>query len=194
MGMEGGGKQSALNIANILTLFRIVLIPCFLTAVAYRSFRYALYIFVAAAISDKLDGMAARLTRKGEDIGTFLDPLADKIMLSSTFILFLVMRLVPVWLAILVLSRDIIIVVGLSVLSISGKRPKVSPTRAGKLATAVQFTFLTVILIRTNFNVVPPVLETALALAAAILTAISGLQYMERGLRLARGRSTWGRN
>ena len=192
--MDGPRKQSPLNIANILTFVRIILIPCFLTAVAYRNFRYAFYIFVAAAITDKLDGIAARMTGKGVDIGTFLDPLADKIMLSSSFIIFLIMHLAPVWLAILVLSRDIIVVMGLAVLSISGKKPIISPSWAGKLAIAAQFTFIAIVLARLNFSVVPPVLETALAWAVAVLTAISGLQYMERGLRLAHGRSTWSRD
>ncbi|MDA8087451.1 MAG: CDP-alcohol phosphatidyltransferase family protein, partial [Nitrospiraceae bacterium] len=94
-----------LNIPNILTLIRIILIPCFATAAAYKRFDLAFFIFLFAALTDKLDGMIARMSGKSPDIGSFLDPLADKFMLITAFIVFLTLHIIPVWLAIVVLSR-----------------------------------------------------------------------------------------
>ncbi|MDA8388968.1 MAG: CDP-alcohol phosphatidyltransferase family protein [Nitrospiraceae bacterium] len=170
---------------NILTLTRIILIPCFATAVSYRKFDWAFFIFLAAAVSDKLDGTIARLSGKQSDLGSVLDPLADKFMLITSFTVFLVLRLVPVWLAIAVLSRDIIIILGWGLLSLAGGSVRIEPSRTGKLAIASQFTLLTAVLFRINYGFITADVIAALVWTTAGLTAASGLQYMQRGLRIA---------
>ncbi len=173
-----------LNIPNTLTIFRIILIPVFLTAVVYRRFDYAFYVFVAAAITDKLDGAIARLTKKSTPLGRFLDPMADKFMLVTSFIVFLIVKLIPVWLAILVISRDIIIVAGWLLLYLTGHAIRVEPSRLGKFAIASQFVLFTVILIELNYGSMGFLRELFIWLTA-VFTAASGLQYIQRGLVFA---------
>ncbi|MDA8169493.1 MAG: CDP-alcohol phosphatidyltransferase family protein [Nitrospiraceae bacterium] len=182
-----------LNLPNILTFGRIILIPCFIIAAAYKRFDYAFFIFVTAAVTDKLDGMIARLSGKTTELGSFLDPLADKFMLITSFIVFFIEGLIPVWLAILVLSRDIIVIIGWGVLSLSGVSVRIEPTRAGKLAIAAQFTLLSAVLLRINYGLIPEWALIALAWATAGLTAASGFQYVKRGIGIAGKRKSWDR-
>ena len=80
--------MGVLNLPNTITIARIVIIPLFITAVIYKRYDYALYLFVIAALTDALDGLIARLTNQKTVFGTFLDPLADKFLLVTSFILF----------------------------------------------------------------------------------------------------------
>ncbi|MDA8171643.1 MAG: CDP-alcohol phosphatidyltransferase family protein [Nitrospiraceae bacterium] len=185
-------QKLPLNVPNILTLVRIILIPCFATALSYRRFDYAFYIFLAGAVTDKLDGTIARLAGKSTDLGSVLDPLADKFMLITSFIVFLILRLIPVWLAIAVLSRDIIVILGWGLLSLAGGSVRIEPTRVGKLAIAAQFTLLTAVLFRINYGFITAAVIEALVWTAAGLTAVSGLQYVTRGLRIASERKIRG--
>ncbi len=181
-----------LNIPNILTLIRIILIPCFATAAAYKRFDLAFFIFLFAALTDKLDGMIARMSGKSPDIGSFLDPLADKFMLITAFIVFLTLHIIPVWLAIVVLSRDIIVILGWGLLSVSGGAVRIEPTRTGKLAIAAQFTLLTAVLLKINYGYITEAVIQAMVWIAAGLTAASGLQYVQRGLKIASERKDRG--
>ncbi|MDA8091676.1 MAG: CDP-alcohol phosphatidyltransferase family protein [Nitrospiraceae bacterium] len=181
-----------LNIPNILTLIRIILIPCFATAAVYGRFDLAFFIFLFAAITDKLDGMIARLSGKKPDIGSLLDPLADKFMLITAFIVFLTLRIIPVWLAIVVLSRDIIVILGWGMLSLSGGTVQIAPTRTGKLAIAAQFTLLTAVLLKITYGYITAPVILAMIWIAAGLTAASGLQYVQRGIKIASERKDRG--
>lgn len=125
------------------------------------------------------------MSGKKNDLGSVLDPLADKLMLITSFIVFLVLRLIPVWLAITVLSRDIIIIAGWGLLSLAGGSVRIEPSRTGKLAIAAQFTFLTAVLFRIDYGLITEGVLLALVWATAALTAASGVQYMTRGLRIA---------
>ena len=185
-------RNLPLNVPNILTLLRIILIPAFATAVSYHRFDLAFYIFLTAAVTDKMDGMIARLSGKSTDLGSVLDPLADKFMLITSFMVFLILRLIPVWLAIAVLSRDIIVILGWGLLSLLGGSVRIEPTRTGKLAIAAQFTLLTAVLFRMNYGIITEAVIAALVWAAAGLTAVSGLQYVERGLKIASERKVRG--
>lgn len=178
-----------MNIPNALTILRIILIPAFITAAVYKRYDYAFYIFITAALTDKLDGMLARLLKRSTPLGAFLDPLADKFMLVASFIVFFIEGLIPVWLAIVVVSRDIIVTVGWLLLYLTGHTAKVEPSRLGKLAIAAQFLLFTVILIEINFRAGGSA-KSPLVWAAAVLAAASGLQYIQRGLRLASERKT----
>lgn len=174
------------NIPNILTILRIILIPVFVIASVYGRWDYALYIFLAAAVTDKLDGMIARLSGTSTPLGGFLDPLADKFMLLTAFVVLTIYHLIPAWLAITVISRDIIIITGWLSLAISGFKIKVEPSRLGKLATAAQFTFITYALVVFNYGILHPARPWLVWLTAALATA-SGLQYIQRGLKKIAG-------
>ena len=172
-----------LNIPNTLTITRIVIIPVFVTAVLYSKYTYALYLFAGAALTDLLDGLSARLTDQKTELGTFLDPLADKFLLVTSFILFAVYGWIPKWLAITVISRDLVVVVGWFLLYMITHNSKVEPVFTGKLAIAMQLIVLAYVLLGVNLPSLPPIPEIFLLLTAAV-TAISGLQYIYKGFTL----------
>lgn len=173
--------MAILNIPNTLTISRIVLIPAFITCVIYAEHLLALIIFAAAAATDLLDGFLARLTNQRTPLGTFLDPLADKLLLVSSFIIFAVYGWIPLWLAITVISRDIIVVAGWVLLTLVTRNATVETVRLGKAAIALQLITLAYVLLRLNIASFPP-LHLVLYPATAALTAVSGLQYVSRGV------------
>jgi cardiolipin synthase len=177
---------SVVNIPNTLTVMRIVIIPGFVTAIIYGEHRLALYLFILAAVTDLLDGLLARLTNQKTELGTFLDPLADKFLLVTSFILFSVYGWIPKWLTITVISRDLIVVVGWLLLTLIYNKSKVEPVLLGKAAIAAQLVLLAYVLLSITVPSVPPVPDLLVVLTAA-LTAVSGIQYIYRGLKLTHG-------
>ena len=176
--------MKAVNIPNSLTVGRIVLIPVFVIAVVYDRYRYALYLFVLAAITDLLDGLFARLADQKTALGTFLDPLADKLLLVTSFILFAYCGWIPKWLAIVVISRDLLIVMGWLLLYLATGHAKVEPVILGKTAIALQLVLLSWVLLVIN---VPSMASTPtwFFVIVAAMSALSGLQYIVKGLRQA---------
>jgi cardiolipin synthase len=175
---------TVVNLPNFLTLLRIVAIPVFL--ILLESFRYldALLVFVAAGITDGLDGAIARLTHTKTTLGAYLDPAADKLLLVSAFIALGFMHEVPRWLVVLVISRDVVIVVGYFLLFVMTQRTmEVQPSVSGKASTALQLLSVAVVLgslVRPGL-ITPPLEHTVFYLTGAV-TALAGLQYMYRGL------------
>lgn len=163
---------------------RIVIIPVFITSILYNKYRYALYLFSFAAATDILDGLTARLTNQKTPLGTFLDPLADKFLLVTTFILFAVYGWIPKWLAIAVISRDVIVVIGWFVLFMVTHNSVVEPVFLGKTAIALQLLVLAYVLLSINIQALPAAPNSLFALTASI-TCISGLQYIYRGFKTA---------
>lgn len=172
-----------LNIPNTLTMARIVIIPVFVTAIIYDRHEYALYLFVAASLTDLLDGLFARLTHQKTALGTFLDPLADKFLLVTSFIIFSVYGWIPKWLAIAIISRDLIVVVGWLLIYLITHNSRIETVMLGKVAIALQLMTLAYVLLSINIASVPSLPQFFFFLTAAI-TCISGLQYIYRGLRL----------
>lgn len=173
-----------MNLPNTLTVARIVIIPVFITAVLYHKHRHALALFVIAALTDLLDGYIARVTNQKTALGQFLDPLADKFLLVSSFILFSVQGWIPLWLTITIISRDLIVVIGWFLLYLLTHRVTIEPVLLGKTAIALQLITLTLVLLSINLSSIIPRQEILFIVTAA-LTAISGLQYIYKGLRLA---------
>jgi cardiolipin synthase len=172
------------NLPNTLTVARIVIIPIFITAVIYRQYLFALYLFVLAALTDLLDGFLARATNQKTALGTFLDPLADKFLLVSSFILFSVYEWIPLWLTITVISRDLIVVIGWVLLFMITGNARIETVLSGKTAIALQLITLAVVLLSVNLPDILLPREALFAITAAV-TAFSGLQYIYNGLRLA---------
>jgi len=164
-------------------MLRIVIIPLFVTAMIYSQYRYALYLFVAAALSDMLDGLLARLADQKTALGTFLDPLADKFLLVTSFILFSIYGWIPKWLTIAVISRDLVVVIGWFLLYMITHSAAVQPVITGKIAIAMQLVVLAYVLVRINNPLLPP-LPKAVFLLTAGVTSFSGLHYIYRGLKL----------
>jgi cardiolipin synthase len=172
------------SIPNILTLIRIIIIPIFVTALVYKRYDYALYLFAGAAVTDALDGFAARFSGQKTELGAFLDPLADKSLLITSFILFSIYGWIPTWLTIIVISRDIIVVLGWFLIYLVYGRTKVEPSIIGKAAIASQLLLIAYALVDLNTKLLDAPPEAAFWTVAG-LTVASGLQYAYRGLKRA---------
>lgn len=173
-----------LTIPNILTLLRLVAIPIFLILLVDFRYPEALAVFVAAGITDALDGAIARLTHTKTTLGAYLDPAADKLLLMSAFVALAFMREMPRWLAVVVLSRDVIQVTGYFLLfTMTQHAMEVRPSLAGKVSTFLQIAAVTLVLVSLVYpGAVPPTVEHVLFPLTGVVTAFAGLQYMMRGL------------
>jgi cardiolipin synthase len=170
-----------LNLPNILTLCRLGSIPIFLLLLSKQRYTAALYVFAAAAVTDSLDGTVARWFDARTELGAFLDPFADKLMLVSAFVVMTIEGDFPAWLLIVVAIRDIVIVFGYLMLSFfTGERIPVRPSYLGKICTFLQLACVIAALLRTGQDY-PPYFYALLYLTVAA-TALSGVHYMYRGL------------
>ncbi len=176
-------KMSVLNIPNTLTFARIVIIPIFITSIIYKRYDYALYLFIFAALTDIFDGLFARLTNQKTALGTFLDPLADKFLLVTTYIILSVYELIPKWLTITVISRDIIIIIGWLILYLVSDASRVEPSLLGKITIWVQSFFIAYVLVNINLHVLPDNPPLLLWITAGI-TILSGFHYIYRGMKV----------
>ena len=126
------------TVPNQITLLRLGFLPFFLILISYEQYRWALLVLVAAGLSDAADGLLARKLNQRSPLGAYLDPIADKLLLSSSFIILAFKQKLAWWLTIIVLSRDVLILmVAVVILLISGYRP-FPPSFYGKLTTALQ--------------------------------------------------------
>lgn len=174
-----------MNIPNFITLLRIILVPVVVILLIQGLFLKALLVFVVAGLSDALDGFLARVLNQQTTLGAYLDPIADKALLASTFITLSVLHVIPGWLTVIVISRDFIILLGISVLSIMSVSVEIRPLFISKITTAVQLTtVLLALLARCLPKEVHPVWLYALYWVTALFTILSGLHYMSRGLKL----------
>ena len=174
-----------MNIPNLITLLRILLVPVVVILLIQGFFIKALIVFVVAGLSDALDGFLARVLNQQTELGAYLDPIADKALLASTFITLSVLHVIPGWLTVIVISRDFIILLGISVLSIMSFSVEIRPLFISKITTAVQLTtVLLALFARCLPEGVNPMFLHAIYWATAFFTVVSGLQYLSRGLKL----------
>jgi cardiolipin synthase len=170
-----------MGLANWLTVLRILLIPVVITLLVYRQRGPALAVFLVAALTDLLDGYVARHRGSQSRLGAFLDPMADKLLLMSCFVTLTWLKVLPFWIAAVVISRDLILVVGAIAIHMAGWRITPRPTRAGKLATFFQVVTVLMGLVAPFYRW-PGGLQGVIWLAA-IFTIFSGLQYIVQGMR-----------
>src|SRR5215510_10771718 len=173
-----------MGLANWLTLLRILLIPVFVLLLVYRRPGVALLVFSLAALTDMLDGSVARRRGSQSRLGAFLDPTADKLLLTASFVTLTQLRVLPAWITIVVISRDVILVVGALLIHMLGGRIHPRPTWAGKAATFFQvLTVLTGMLVRHLWPTSAGALTlTSFTWLAALFTVVSGLQYLVHGM------------
>ncbi|MBW2259712.1 MAG: CDP-alcohol phosphatidyltransferase family protein [Deltaproteobacteria bacterium] len=172
-----------MNIPNALTLLRVLLTPLFAILLIKRFFDHALLVFAIAALSDGLDGLIARLFRQKTTLGAFLDPAADKLLLVTAFVTLAIQALIPSWLAVIVISRDIVILFGVALVTITGHTVEPRPSVLSKITTVAQGACVISVLLGYN---VPDLdgIKGALFWFTAGMTVISGLQYIYRGLNI----------
>jgi cardiolipin synthase (CMP-forming) len=175
-----------INIPNFLSILRILSIPLLIILLSYHKYPGAFAVFIGAAISDALDGFIARRFKQNTQVGAYLDPIADKLLLTSSFIVFAIMHLMPKWLTILVVSRDIIIAMGILTLQLVSVKVEIKPSLLSKCTTVFQLTSIGVRLLLevlgSRFDGSAYMLY--LYWATGLLTVASGMQYVVRGLRI----------
>jgi cardiolipin synthase (CMP-forming) len=172
-----------MGLANWLTVLRILLVPVFVTLLVYRSPGYAILVFAAAALTDLFDGWVARRHGLQSRLGAFLDPLADKILLTASFVTLTWLQFIPFWIAAVVLSRDAFLALGTVLLHMVGARVYPRPSWTGKAATFFQI--LTVLAGLLAFYWGLRHIWSPLLWVTAAFTLISGLQYLVQGMRFA---------
>ncbi|MBW1947448.1 MAG: CDP-alcohol phosphatidyltransferase family protein [Deltaproteobacteria bacterium] len=171
-----------MNIPNLLTLMRIILTPLLVILLINSKFAEALIVFTVAGITDGLDGLIARYMRQKTRIGAILDPIADKLLLTSAYVTLAVVKLLPAWLAVTVISRDVIIVFGVLIIFLFQGGVEIRPSVLGKITTVAQLGTIFVVLVNHELGTLSRFLPF-LYVATVLITVISGLHYMYLGTR-----------
>ncbi len=169
----------ALTPANEITLLRLVFVPIFAILTVNGDYGLALLVLIAAGASDAADGAIARHFHQVTPIGVALDPIADKILLTTAYVTLSFRAVLPWWLTILVISRDVgILLTALLIILVAGYRP-FPPSVLGKACTLVQMvTPLAALAVQIHWTVVTHGLLKACIVTAATLTIASGLHYL----------------
>jgi cardiolipin synthase (CMP-forming) len=198
--MSGRGESKLLNLPNSLTLMRLVLAPIFAVMILQNRAFGALLVICLAGASDVLDGYAARKLRLQTELGVLIDPLADKALGATAFVLLSLRGLgaanvIPLWLTATVLGRDLLIVLGGVIITLVRGRRKFTPTVLGKITTVLQVTTVFWVVLANYLQITSLRLRTvpawlasadvlnALYVIALVFTVVSGVQYVSRGLR-----------
>jgi len=173
-----------LNLPNFLTLLRILTIPVFLEFLSYHFYWEALVVFGIGGVTDFLDGFVARWMNQQTALGAYLDPVADKLLVITSFIMLGSIGGIPMWLAIVVVVRDILIVVGYAIIYfLIEERLQVKPTLVGKWSTTLQLLTLAVALVMLHDRSLLPALVLDIFVdTTAVVTVVSGCQYLYKGL------------
>lgn len=177
-------RFSVLTIANLITLLRIVLVPAIVWAILTNQTTLALLLFVVAGLSDAVDGTVARYFDQQSELGTILDPIADKLMLVSVFISLAYLEAIPLWLVILIVSRDILIIFGVFLAFFLSVPVKIKPLWISKANTVAQILLAAWVLFTLAFDIERMNAQVALEWGTGILTALSAIAYLVQGIRL----------
>lgn len=169
-----------MNLPNSLTILRILLVPLFVGFLLYDRYDYSLGVLLLAGLTDGLDGTIARVANQRTRLGAFLDPLADKLLLTSGFVTLSILHLVPLWTAILVVSRDLILMTGALLVQLTESRVDISPTLLGKGTTLFQLSYILLVVVLASRQMDLRIIQPLLYLVVA-LTLMSGFHYLYRG-------------
>ena len=179
--------NAALTPANQLTLLRMLLIPVFAICVIYDYMGSALLVFSLAGITDLLDGLIARRSGQKTTLGAWLDPMADKLLLVTTFVVLTLplahlANRIPLWLTVLVISRDVGIVATVAIVNLAVGRRTFAPSVWGKIATG---TYIVTGVVTLYFNYLgrPSAVVDAFVWASLAVTLVSGLHYIAHAAR-----------
>jgi cardiolipin synthase (CMP-forming) len=179
--------MTRLTAANQVTLLRMLLIPAFVLLVIYGYLGWALIVFLTAGVTDALDGLIARRSNQRTNLGAWLDPMADKLLLVTAFIVLtlpgtgLVNR-IPIWLTVLVISRDIVIVLTVAIVNLAIGPRTFKPSTLGKLATAI-YILTTVVVMYFNYLRRTSLVVDGLIYASLAVTLLSGFHYIAHAAR-----------
>jgi cardiolipin synthase len=179
---------TALTPANQLTLLRMLLIPAFVILVVYGQLGWALAVFAAAGITDALDGLIARRSGQKTTLGAWLDPMADKLMLLAAFVVLTLPGLnlanpIPLWLTVLIISRDVGIVLTVAIVNLAIGRRTFQPSVFGKIATAT-YILTAVAAMFFNYLGVHSIVVDVFVYGSLVITLVSGFHYIWHAARI----------
>ncbi len=181
-----------LTLPNFITLVRLAMVPFFLLAVNQGEYRLALLVFVLAGLTDALDGFLARWLDMCSRFGTYLDPMADKILLVTAYVALTVPQgqrvVIPLWLTLLALSRDVLIILVAAILYLVEDIRSFRPTAWGKATTFMHVTTVTVVLL-ANVVAIPSWAPRLCFTLSLVLVLVSGFHYAYRAVRLLEERN-----
>lgn len=166
-----------MTIPNFITLLRFLMVPAVVYALLLDEMLPAFILFVAAGISDAVDGFIARHYNQQSELGRYLDPMADKLLLVTVFIMLAILGYLPQWVAVLVVSRDVLIVMAVLVSSVMAQPVDMNPILVSKTNTALQIALISVVLAEQAFGFTLGWLTTGLIYAVAVLTILSAAAY-----------------
>jgi len=180
--------MTVLTPANQITLLRMLLIPAFVILVVYGMLGWALLVFATAGITDALDGLIARRSGQKTSLGAWLDPMADKLLLVTAFVVLTLPGLglanrLPIWLTVLIISRDVVIVLTVAIVSLAIGPRVFRPSIFGKIATA---TYIVTAVVAMLFNYLGyrSMLVVACVYASLVITLVSSFHYIWHAARI----------
>ena len=177
-----------LTYANQLTILRMIFIPCFVLLLIYDRPKIAILVFILAGITDGLDGLIARKLQQKTVLGSFLDPMADKLLLTAAFVTLTVPSVpvsyhIPIWLTVTSISRDLLIALAALIIHLQTGHTQFTPSFLGKCTTAGQLTTVALVMAANLSTRVIPILDP-LVVATLLITVASGMHYFYRSVRL----------
>jgi len=167
---------TTMTLANKITILRVLLIPVIIVGLLTSTSYWPLAIFIFSMITDVLDGLAARMKGERTQLGTFLDPLADKLLLTAVYLTLTYLHRIPLWVFVVVFSRDLLIVLGWSIIYILMSSSTIIPRTLGKVTTFVQMLAVLCFLFPTPRPVHDPIFWIMIA-----LTVLSAIDYVMIG-------------
>lgn len=162
--------------------------PLFVILLLKKLFGLALMIFVLAGISDALDGLIARCFNQRTSLGAYLDPIADKLLLLAAFTSLAILKMIPGWVTVIVITRDVLILLGIAIFSLINIRVRIDPSPVSKCTTAAQLATIAVTLLSLHIANMVAVLPTFFWLTAG-LTTLSGLHYLYVGMNILKSQT-----
>jgi cardiolipin synthase len=186
-----------LRLANLLTMARMVMIPLLITLLLSNHHGWAFLVFVFAGLTDALDGVIARRLQQSSTLGSFLDPMADKLLMTACFIIlalpdhprsvpdFFIANHLPVYLTVVTISRDVFIVVIALLIHLTSGLTRFTPTFLGKITTITQVVTIGVVMLFNYWGEEAPILIGALVWLTLAMTLASGLHYIYHSTRMA---------
>lgn len=172
-----------MNIPNIITGIRILLIPVFVIFLIQGKLTPSLVIFLIAGITDALDGFIARRYGQVSELGAYMDPIADKILLVSSFLILSMRNLIPDWLCVLVITRDILIILGVAILFLLQKKAlRIGPSKLSKINTCIQIICILLVLIQSIY-MIKDLYYQLMFWVTGFFTVSSGVHYLFEWLR-----------
>ena len=183
------GWTATMTYANQLTILRMIFIPCFVLLLIYGYPKVAVLVFVLAGITDGLDGLLARKLQQKTVLGSFLDPMADKLLITSAFVTLTIPTVpismhIPVWLTVTAISRDLLIAMAVLIIHLQTGHATFPPTFLGKLTTTAQLVTVATTLVSEFSVALGQVLFMPIVIVALLLTIVSGLHYFYVSVRI----------